>query len=210
MNRHCCLMYNVPWWCLFYTTNQYCILLYQQAQRSHPTTLYPYCCVKWLWYQSDTRNGVWAVVALKAYVVLIGKGVLVQQRLSAMTSSVLLIRNVGTWKIVIRVLTELHRQRLRPPHYELLQLKLAVCSWRRRTAFWRCIVHCCSGCKRHKRQGPCLAHTECARHTTAVSGVSYAVTNSNTLCWYNVRLSVRPSVPVLLSATKQFDGFSLN
>jgi hypothetical protein len=62
------------------------------------------------------------------YVLLMGNGVLVQQRLGAMTSSVLLIRNVGTWKIVIRVLTELRRQELRPPHCDLLQLKLAVCS----------------------------------------------------------------------------------
>ena len=77
MNRHCCLMYNVPWWCLFYTTNQYCILLYRQAQQSHRTTLYP-CSIhiavfsdcgirvtqgmvsEWHkeWYQSDTSNGI--------------------------------------------------------------------------------------------------------------------------------------------------------
>ena len=61
-----------------------------------------------------------SLLHLRLYVLYIGKGVLVQQRLSAMTSSVLLIGNVGTWKIVITVLTELHCQRLRGPHCELL------------------------------------------------------------------------------------------
>jgi len=81
-----------------------------------------------------------SLLHLRPYVSYIGKGVLVQQRLSAMTSSVLLIRNVGTWKIVITVLTELHRQRLRAPHCELLQAETG--SLRRKASHCCLTLHC--------------------------------------------------------------------
>jgi len=87
-------------------------------------------CVMWLCYVTvlcdcviRVTQGILSESLLHwgIYVLYIRKGVLVRQRLIAMTSSVLLIRNVGTWKIVITVLTALNRQRLRAPPCELVQ-----------------------------------------------------------------------------------------
>jgi hypothetical protein len=114
----------------------YVVLLTSTAVMQHISI---HSCVIWPCCQGDTRNVTWVAVALRLHVVLIGKGVLVQQRLSAMTSSVLLIRNVGTWKIVITVLTELHRQRLRPPHCELSQLKASQRSLKLHLVLLQCV-----------------------------------------------------------------------
>jgi len=148
---------------------------------------YAHCCVTWLYYRGDTRSGIWVAVALTALrFVYIRKGVLVRQRLSAMTSSVLLIRNVGTWKIVITVLTELHRQRLREPHCELLQAETGSLQLK---ASRRCLK---LGPGRRERQERCQARNECTTRTAAVSGVPSTATKINIFCWNNIRLSARP------------------
>ena len=118
------------------TNNVYCFI---DNHSSHTSHLFYSCsmhiavlcdCVMWLWYVTvlcdcviRVTQGILSESLLHwgIYVLYIRKGVLVRQRLIAMTSSVLLIRNVGTWKIVITVLTALNRQRLRAPPCELVQ-----------------------------------------------------------------------------------------
>ena len=114
------------------------------------------------------------------------------QRLSAMTSSVQLIRNVGTWKIVITVLTELHRQRFRAPHCELLQPQTGSLQLK---ASHRCL----------KLHFALLQWVQASREARTVLGTQWVYeadccsirrpfhsNKSNTFCWNNIRLSARP------------------